>query len=59
VVIESINTQVIDNQKIIGKFFYRFHVSDDLTVGELSEILKFKITLRSERRKTSLDLKIE
>eukprot|EP00347_Sterkiella_histriomuscorum_P020340 403338183 len=46
VVIESINSQVIDNQKIIGKFFYRFHVSDDLTVGELAEIIKFKINAK-------------
>lgn len=46
VVIESINNQVIENQKIVGKFFYRFHISDDLTIGELSEIIKFKINSR-------------
>ena len=46
VVIESINTQVIDNQKIIGKFFFRFHVSDDICIGELSEIIKFKINVK-------------
>ncbi|CDW87988.1 UNKNOWN [Stylonychia lemnae] len=53
--IESINQQVIDNQKIIGKFFYRFHVSDDLTIGELSEIIKFKINskIREEEEKLS------
>ena len=27
----------------MGKFFYRFHVSEDLLVSELSEIMKFKI----------------
>jgi len=27
----------------VGKFFYRFHVSEDLLVSELSEIMKFKI----------------
>jgi Autophagy protein Atg8 ubiquitin like len=43
VVIESINVKVIENQKVIGKFFYRFHVSEDLAVSELAEIIKFKI----------------
>ena len=43
VVIESINTKVLENQKIVGKFFYRFHVSEDLLISELAEIMKFKI----------------
>ncbi len=43
VVIESINVKVIDNQKVVGKFFYRFHVSEDLLISELAEIIKFKI----------------
>ena len=43
VVIESINVKVLENQKIVGKFFYRFHVSEDLLMSELSEIMKFKI----------------
>jgi len=43
VVIESINQQVIETQRTIGRFFFRFHVSDDITIGELSEIMKFKI----------------
>lgn len=46
VVIESINTQVIDSQKLLGKFFFRFHVSDDITIGELCEIIKFKINVK-------------
>lgn len=46
VVIESINVKVIDNQRLIGRFFFRFHVSDDLTIGELSEIMKFKINAK-------------
>ena len=41
--IESINVKVLDNQKTVGKFFYRFHVSEDLLVSELAEIMKFKI----------------
>ena len=45
-VIESINSKVIDNQRLIGKFYFRFHVSDDLTIGELSEIMKFKINAK-------------
>ena len=43
VVIESINSVVIESQRKIGRFFFRFHVSDDITIGELSEIMKFKI----------------
>jgi hypothetical protein len=31
---------------LIGRFFFRFHVSDDLTIGELSEIMKFKINAK-------------
>ena len=46
VVIESINTQVIDKQKLLGKFFFRFHISDDITIGELCEIIKFKINVK-------------
>ena len=46
VVIESINNQVIDNQKHIGKFFFRFHISDDINIGELQEIMKFKINVK-------------
>jgi hypothetical protein len=34
---------VIETQRTIGRFFFRFHVSDDITIGELSEIMKFKI----------------
>ena len=46
VVIELIETKVIDNQKLIGRFFFRFHVSDDLSIGELAEIMKFKINAK-------------
>ena len=40
---------------MIGRFFYRFHVSDDLTVGELAEIMKFKVNtkIREEEDKLS------
>ena len=37
---------MIDNQKILGKFFFRFHISDDISMGELSEIIKFKINVK-------------
>jgi len=43
VVVESLPTQIVETQKLIGNFFYRFHVSDDVCMGELAEILKFKI----------------
>ncbi len=35
--------KVVENQKILGKFFYRFHISEDLLISELAEIMKFKI----------------
>ena len=46
VVIESINTKVIDTQRQVGRFFFRFHVSDDINIGELQEIMKFKINVK-------------
>ena len=46
VVIESINTKVIDSQRLVGRFFFRFHVSDDINIGELQEIMKFKINVK-------------
>ena len=46
VVIESINQRILDSQKIIGKWFFRFHVSDDISIAELSEIMKFKINVK-------------
>ncbi len=46
VVVESINVKVIENQKIIGKFFYRFHVSEDMSIAELAEIIKFKLNTK-------------
>ena len=46
VVVESINVKVIENQKIIGKFFYRFHVSEDMSISELAEIIKFKLNTK-------------
>ena len=45
-VVESINVKVIENQKIIGKFFYRFHVSEDMSIAELAEIIKFKLNTK-------------
>jgi hypothetical protein len=54
VVIESINSKVVDSQKTVGKFFYRFHISDDLTVGELAEIIKFKINSKIEDEEEKL-----
>ena len=42
--------KVIDNQRLIGRFFFRFHVSDDLTIGELSEIMKFKINAKLQNQ---------
>lgn len=52
--IESINTRVIDNQKMVGKIFWRFHVSDDLSIGELAEIIKFKVNTKIQQHKSLL-----
>jgi len=43
VVIESINQKVTDNQRMFTSLFYRFHVSMDLSTGDLAEIIKFKM----------------
>ena len=48
VVIESINTKVTDNQRMFTKLYYRFHLSQDLTIGDLSESLKFKMNCMIE-----------
>jgi uncharacterized protein (DUF1697 family) len=45
-VLESINVEVTKNQKMVGKFFYRFHVSEDLLISELADMLKFKINTK-------------
>ena len=43
VVLESITSRIIDTQKMIGSVNYRFHISESLTLGEIGEVLKFKI----------------
>ena len=43
VVIESINSKVTDSQRMFTKLFFRFHLSQDLTIGDLAESLKFKM----------------
>jgi Autophagy protein Atg8 ubiquitin like len=53
-VVESINVKVIENQKIIGKFFYRFHVSEDLLISELADIMKFKINTKIREEEDKL-----
>jgi hypothetical protein len=48
VVIESINTKVTDNQRMFSKLYYRFHLSQDLTIGDVAESLKFKLNTMIE-----------
>ena len=43
IVIEAINTKVTDNQRMFTSIFYRFHVSQDITIGDLAETIKFRI----------------
>ena len=40
---EAINTKVTDNQRMFTRIFYRFHVSQDLTIGDVAETIKFRI----------------
>lgn len=39
---------------MIGKFFYRFHVSEDLLVSELADIMKFKINTKIREEEDKL-----
>jgi hypothetical protein len=53
VVIEGINVKVTENQRMLGKVFYRFHISEDMLVSEMAEILKFRLNskIREEEDK--------
>lgn len=35
IVVESINSRITDKQRMFSKLFYRFHVSQDLTIGDI------------------------
>ena len=37
---------VLSMYVLLGKFFYRFHVSEDLQVAELADIMKFKLNTK-------------
>ena len=41
--VEAINTKVTDNQRMFTSIFYRFHVSQDLTIADVAETIKFRI----------------
>lgn len=43
IVLETLPTQLLEKQKDIGVFNFRFHISQSLTLGEIGEVLKFKI----------------
>ena len=57
VVIESINVKVVDNQRLLGKVFYRFHVSEDLLVSELADTLKFRLNSKIREEEDKLGAK--
>ena len=35
-----------DNQKNFRDLYFRFHVSQDLTIGDLQEVIKFKLNCK-------------
>lgn len=43
VVIESINSRITDRQRMFTKIFYRYHISQDLSIADLQDVIKFKI----------------
>ena len=43
VVMESINSRITDRQRMFTKLFYRYHLSQDLSIADLQEVIKFKI----------------
>ena len=45
VVVESIDHKVLETQRKTGSINYRFHISYSLTLGEIAEVIKFKILL--------------
>jgi hypothetical protein len=57
VVVESINQRVTDNQRMFTSIYYRFHVSQDLTIGDLAEILKFKMNCKIENHMDKISRK--
>ena len=57
VVIESINSKVTDGQRMFTKLFFRFHLSQDLTIGDLSETLKFKMNSQIDSPFDKISLK--
>ena len=57
VVIESINQKVTDNQRMFTHLYYRFHVSQDLTIGDLAETIKFKMNCQIENHMDKISKK--
>jgi len=43
VVLESVDVQVTDTQRKTGSINFRFHISQSLSLGEISEVIKFKV----------------
>ncbi len=47
---ETLPEGVLDNQKEVGTFNFRFHISQSLTLGEIGEVLKFKMNVSEGMR---------
>jgi hypothetical protein len=52
VCIESINSRITDRQRMFTRLFFRYHVSQDLSIADLQETIKFKINSKID---TNLD----
>ena len=48
IVVETLPNGILEGQKDVGVFNFRFHISQTLTLGEIGEVLKFKINTSIE-----------
>ena len=54
---ESLPSRLLETQKMVGSVNYRFHISETLTLGEIGEVLKFKINTLIEDDMMKLGIK--
>lgn len=44
--IESINSRITDRQRMFSGLYFRYHLSQDLTIADLQDAIKFKINAK-------------
>lgn len=57
VVIESINTRITDKQRMFTGLYFRYHMSQDLTISDLAEVIKFKLNARIDNNNDKISKK--